>query len=270
METDVHVAGPVPHTKKPFASSILLWIRADQPRQTGMDYWKGPHSKIISATPGFDEYRQIHLAETNRGLWPATDGLETAIPADRRIDGVAEVTFQSVLSPLLGRKQTRLAYEDEINVFRRTLLYAGPPNSARWYHVGRPGEKTRARALVYLRRREGVGTGPFRKHITDALVPAFANTGVITELRTQVFMPWNQRLWDTPNVDHDNPTDQRFHASLILGFVDASARATFFAGEEVITMSGRLSAFASAVHAYDVSAALTYVKNGVILPHYQE
>ena len=132
----------VPYTKKPFASSILLWIRTDQPRQTGMDYWKGPHSKIISATPGFDEYRQIHLAATNPGLWPATPGVETAIPTDRRIDGVAEVTFQSALSPLLGRKQTRLAYKDEINVFRRTLLYAGPPNSTRWYHVARPGEQT--------------------------------------------------------------------------------------------------------------------------------
>jgi len=260
----------ISYTKKPFASSILLWVRTDQPRQTGMDYWKGPHSKIITATPGFDEYRQIHLAATNPGLWPATPGIETAIPTDRRIDGVAEVTFRSVLSPLLGRKQTRLAYKDEINVFRRTLLYAGPPNSTRWYDVARPGEKTGARALVYLRRRDGVGTRPFRKYITDELVPALANTGVLTELRTQIFMPWNEKLWDTPNVAHDNRTDQRFHASLILGFADASARAAFFAGEEITTPSDELSGFASAVHAYDVSAALTYVKDGDILPQYQE
>ena len=119
------------YARKPFVSSIPLWMRTDQPRQTGMDYWKGPHSTIISATPGFEEYRQIHLAEHNPGLWPATRGVETAIPADRRIDGVAEVTFGSVLSPLRGRTQTRLAYKDEVNVFRRTLLYVGPPNSAR-------------------------------------------------------------------------------------------------------------------------------------------
>jgi hypothetical protein len=175
-----------------------------------------------------------------------------------------------VLSPLLGRKQTRLAYQDEINVFRRTLLYAGPPNSTRWYDVAEPGEKTGARALIYIRRREGVGTRPFRKFVTDELVPALANAGVMTELRTQVFMPWNEKLWDTPNVAHDNPTDQRFHASLIFGFKDAAARAGFFAGEEITTLSERLSGFASAVHAYDVLAALTYVKDGVILPHYQE
>ena len=161
----------IPYTKKPFASSILLWVRTDQPRQTGMDYWKGPHSKIISATPGLEEYRQIHLAETNPGLWPATHGVETAIPADRKIDGVAEVTFHSALSPLLGRKQTRLAYKDEINVFRRTLLYAGPPNSSRWYDVAGPGEKVGARALIYLRSGRGSARRDFRKFITNDSCP---------------------------------------------------------------------------------------------------
>jgi hypothetical protein len=170
---------------------------------------------------------------------------------------------------LRGRKQTRLAYKDEVNVFRRTLLYAGPPSSARWYHVARPGEKTGARALIYLRRREGVGTRPFRKHITDELVPALANMGVMRELRTQVFMPWNQKLWNTPHVAHDNPTDQRLHASLILGFADASARAAFFDRDEITALSDRLSVFASAVHAYEVSEALTYVKQGKVLPHYE-
>ena len=93
-------------------------------------------------------------------------------------------------------------------------------------------------------------------------MPALANTGALTELRTQAFMPWNEKLWDTPNVAHDNPTDQRFHASLMLGFTDASARAAFFASDELAKLSDELSTFASAVHAYEVSEALTYVKEG--------
>ena len=258
----------IPYTKKPLASSILLWMRTDQPRQQGMEHWKGPHSKIISATPGLDEYRQIHLAAVNPGLWPSTHGVETAIPAGRKIDGVADVTFRSLLSPLFGRKQTGLAYADEINVFRRTLLYIGPPNSTRWYHVDRPGEETGSRALVYLRKRDGVGTRAFRKHLTDELVPALASTGVLTELRTEVFMPWNERTWNTPNVAHDNPADQRFHASVMLGFADDTARAAFFESNRLAKASDELSQFASAVHAYEVSEALTYVTDGEILPHY--
>jgi hypothetical protein len=251
------------------ASSILLWMRTDQPRQQGMDYWKGPHSKIISATPGMEEYRQIHLAETNPGLWPATSDVETVVPAERRVDGVAEVTFTSLLSPLRGRQQTRLAYKDEVNVFGRTLLYLGPPYSARWYDVADPGENVGARSVIYLRKRDDVKTGAFRRFLADEVVPGLLATGALRELRTQVFMPWIKRLWDTPNVAHDNPTDQRFHASIILGFSDPNAMRSYFGSEELATLSGKLPEFVSAVHAYEVSEALTYVKDGKILPHYQ-
>jgi hypothetical protein len=98
-----------PFTKH-FTTSILLWMRTDQPRQAGMDHWRGPHSGIIAATPGLLEYRQVHLEEENPGLWPALPGVETRIPVERKVD--------------------------EINVFRRTLLYAGPPGSSRCYDVG--------------------------------------------------------------------------------------------------------------------------------------
>ena len=263
-------SSPQVGVKKHFTSSILLWMRTDQPRQKGMDHWKGPHSGIIASTPGLHEYRQIHLAEDNPGLWPATDGVETQIPADRKIDGVAEVTFQSPLSLLQGRAQTQLAFKDEINVFRRTLLYVGPPSSSRWYEVARPAEVVGARALVYLRRKDGVSGREFRKVIKKDLVPALIDTGVLKELRTQRFLPWNEKTWDTPDVAHDNPADQRFHASLSLGFADRAARTAFLHGAGAPQLSAMLATIASAIHAYDVSATLTYVKDGAILPHYQE
>ena len=77
-------------------------------------------------------------------------------------------------------------------------------------------------------------------------------------------------FWDTPNVAHDNPVDRRFGASLILGFAEAATQAAFFAGDEIAGLSDALAPFASAIHAYDVSAALTYVKDGTILPQYQQ
>jgi hypothetical protein len=253
-----------PRWEKHFSSSILLWVRDDQDRQTGMDYWRGPHSGIISATPGLHEYRQIHLAAVNDGLWPDQSDVETAIPADRRVDGIAEVTFRNAFSPALGRAQTQLAYADEVNVFRRTLLYAGPPGSSRWYSVG-SGEVPGARALLHLRRKDDVSGRAFRSFVADELVPSVAGTGVLRELRTQTFLPWVRKLWDTPNVAHDNPAHQRIHASVVLGFDDGAARTAFFASEAVAHLSQRLPAVATAVHAYEVSTTLTYVQAGIVL-----
>lgn len=138
------------YTRKPFASMILLWVIDTVPRQQSMDRWKGPHSKIITAATTQDEYRQLHLADDSPGRWPATTGIETAIPTKRKVDGVAEVTFKSVFAVLGGRKQTKQAFADEINNFRRTLLYAGPPYSTRWYHVAGPGSGTRSHAGARL------------------------------------------------------------------------------------------------------------------------
>lgn len=259
-----------PKVRKHISSSILLWVRSDHPRETGMNYWKGPHSKIISASPGLEEYRQIHLAETNPGLWPATPGVETEIPVGRKVDGVAEVTFQSVFSVFSGRKQTQLAFKDEINVFRRTLLYAGLPNWSRWYEVGQPGEKVGARVLIYLRRRDGVGGSAFRKFVNNELAPAFAATGLLKELRTQAFLPWSRGLWNTPNVAHDNPPDQQFHASVMLGFTDEAAQAAFFQSRQIASLSTELARSASAVHAYQISEALTFVRGHAILPHHEK
>jgi hypothetical protein len=255
------------HAAKPydkhFTSSILLWMRTDRPRQAGMDHWKGPHSGIISATPGLTEYRQVHLAEDNPGRWPATAGVETAIPADRRVDGIAEVTFKSTLSPLMGRTQTQLAFADEVNVFRRTLLYVGPPGSSRWYDVGEA--PTGSRAVLYLRRAATTSRGDFRRFVRRELTVALLGAAPLTELRTQVFLPWNEHTWDTPAVAHDNPREHRLHGSVILGFADDTAREAFFteaAPRLAPLTAGRLAA----VHAYDVAITLTFVEGGEILP----
>ena len=49
-----------------------------------------------------------------------------------------------------------------------------------------------------------------------------------------------------------------------------AARTAFFQDGPARQLSPMLASVASAIHAYDVSAALTYVKDGEILPHYQE
>lgn len=254
-----------PAVSKRFTSSILLWMRTDKPRQESMDRWKGPHSAIIAATPGLSEYRQIHLAEHNPGRWPTTPGIETTIPEDRRIDGIAEVTFENALSPLAGRTQTALAFEDEVNIFRRTLLHAGPPNSSRWYDVA-PGEKPGSRAIIYLRRGKEEGTIAFHKFLKKELTPALIATGELKELRTQVFLPWSKKTWDTPNVAHDNPEDQHLHASVIFGFADDTVRDAFYA-THARELSAVLAPHVSAIHAYDVATTLTYVTNSQILVH---
>jgi hypothetical protein len=252
-------------SEKHLSSSILLWMRTDKPREAGMDRWKGPHSKIISANKGLYEYRQIHFAENNKGLWPSINGVETAIPQDRKIDGVADVTLKNLFSIFKGKEQNRLAYADEVNLFKRTILYAAFPNNSKWYHVAEPNTKIGANVMVFFRIKEGVKESDFKKFIMNELTPALANTGVLKDLRSKVYNPWKQKQWDTPNVAHDNDKSVQFQASVMLGFTDKNEMEKFFASDDVKKLSVRISEFCSAVHGYENFETLTFVKDGEII-----
>ncbi len=249
-------------SEKHLSSSILLWMRTDKPRQAGMDRWKGPHAKIIAANKGLWEYRQIHFAENNKGLWQPIQGVETAIPTDRKIDGVADVTLKNFFSIFKGKKQNKLAYADEVNLFKRTILYAAFPKKSRWYNVSSTNTKMDARAMVFFRKKEGVNEGDFKKFILEELTPALANTGVLKELRSKAYNPWKQKQWDTPNVAHDNDKNVQFQASVMLGFTDKSEMEKFFNSQDIKALSERISTFCSAVHAYEIFETITFVKDG--------
>ncbi|MBS4761526.1 hypothetical protein KG089_02240 [Carnobacteriaceae bacterium zg-ZUI252] len=245
---------------KRFSVSILLWMRQDKLRQEGMDYWSGPHSQIIAASPGLLEYRQQHLSETQYNFWPSAEGLDTQVSDDRRIDGIAEVTFGNMLSPIAGRKQTALAFQDEINVFRRTLMHMGFPFSSRWFKTF-DTNVTQLRDVLYVRRKDGISSRAFKKMIHDHLAGHLADLSDVTEVRTQVYMPWHKATWNTPNVAHDNPKKDHLHASIIVGFANEESRKHFYQNIAP-TLNTDIVGYASAVHAYHIDKTLTFVENG--------
>ena len=89
----------------------------------------------------------------------------------------------------------------------------------------------------------------------------------MNELRSKVYNPWKQKQWNTPNVLHDNPKEMQFRASLMLGFTDKKAMEEFFKNDAVKKLSDRIAIFCSAVHAYEISETLTFVKEGKELSH---
>jgi hypothetical protein len=94
--------------------------------------------------------------------------------------------------------------------------------------------------------------------------------GLLKELRSKVYNPWKQKQWNTPNVMHDNPKEVQFQASLMLGFADKKSMDNFFNSENIKKLAERIAIFCSAVHAYEISETLTFVKDGEILPSYQK
>jgi hypothetical protein len=171
-----------------------------------------------------------------------------------------EVTFMHAWSPLLGRGQGKKVHQDERNVFARTILHITAPGGAHWFRSGYDSQ-IGARVVLLLRRSEGVGRRTFKRFVHDVLGPALDGATGTLELRTQTFLPFSARMWDTPDVDHDYPPETQFHASVVIGAADRSSL------EQVLSlvadqMESEIRANCSAIHAYDVEQTFLYVRDG--------
>ena len=239
------------------ASVTLLWMRPDLPRAQAMDYWRGPHSQLVARTPGFLEYRQHHFTADSTGLWPAVDGVETAIPDHRRIDGAPEVTFSGALAPVKGLLHNRKIQADERNVFGRTVLHVTGGGGARWA----PNDPTAAvgfRTFVLLRARDGVDRRAFADFVNEYLAPLLAGRPDLLEVRSHAFKPWNKALWNTPDVAHDYPPENQFHGCLILGARDRASLLNALTSAAVRATMPEQARNLAAVHAYEVAATYVY------------
>ena len=83
----------------------------------------------------------------------------------------------------------------------------------------------------------------------------------ITEIRSQVYLPWNKATWNTPNVAHDNPKEDHLHASIMIGFEDQATRENFYTNIAP-HLNAELVKYASALHAYHIDITLPFVLDG--------
>jgi hypothetical protein len=238
----------------------LLWLRPDLAREQARAYWAGPHGQLVARIPGFLEYRQHHFSAEGPGAWPALDGVETAISDERRVDGMPEVTFEHPWSPLLGGKKNREVHQDERNVFARTILHVTGPSGGRWFKSGYDA-RPEARVAILIRRRDGVSRKHFKKFVQDELGPALDRAEGVVELRTQTFLPFSKRLWNTPDVAHDYPANQQFHAAIVLAATDRAPMARLL-DQVSAQQSPQLRKHCSAIHAYDVEQTYLYRRDG--------
>lgn len=243
------------------AVMVMLWMRSDLSREESMAYWRGPHSQLVARTPGFLEYRQHHFPAGAKGMWPAIDGVETEIPDDRRIDGTPEVVFENPVSNLKALNHNKVVFDDEKNVFARTVLNMTMPLGGRWFDTADAGP-VGCRAVVLLRRRDGAPGSDVSHVVHDGIGATLAGLPGITEVRTQVYAPYLGFVWNTPSVAHDYPIDKRFHANIVIGARDETALREALSDERIAALTPGLARTFTAIHAYPVTATYTYRRDG--------
>ncbi len=67
-----------------------------------------------------------------------------------RLVKAAAAILKNLFSIPKGKKPNKLASADEVNLFKRTILYAAFAKNSKWYEVAAPNAKIEARSMMYV------------------------------------------------------------------------------------------------------------------------
>jgi hypothetical protein len=228
-----------------------VWFRRDLDRAVAQAYWRGPHGQIANKNPAIYEYLQHHFSATDHGFWPAPTGVGGLIPADWRMDGVTEVRISNMLTAIWARlflmKRNIL---DEENVFDRVLAKTSNAGGSKWW-TGPCRPDIGLRAAVFIRARSDARGRPFGRFIEQTLGPALMDAGA-RELRTHVFAPGSRFAWWTPGVCHDEPSNRRTDAVLLIGVDSRDALRSLLFSPPVTITQDEQRRHCIAFHAYAI------------------
>ncbi|MGW0035186.1 hypothetical protein [Gordonia sp. NPDC003376] len=238
-----------------------LMLRKDLTREHATTHWRTRHADLVRRLPHVVEYNQLHFSATDHGYWPATDTVGTVVPSDWRVDGCSELRFTSTLGCARTGVKARPVYLDEHNAFERVVGQMTVPSGGRWWTDGHD-TAVGHRTVVWLRRRRGVGSLTFRRHVYDTLAPALHSAGA-RDLRAYVFTPYTKLGNVSPGVSHDYPVQHRFHAALIIGADSREHFHDLVQSQDVAPIVDRQACVLSAAHAYGVERTVPVVPGTV-------
>lgn len=233
--------------------TTLNYLRTDLARDDCFSYWGGPHAERVVRNGFIRDYSQYHFKDDAEGLWPLTPGVLTALPLERRIDGVSEIIFNSIFKVPGNIFSLRHVIKDQVNTFDIQLSNATTLCGGR---IIKPGMNINiyARSVILIRRRKNISTADFKRYIHCEFANQLGLHKDTIEVRCQVFMPYFKSLWNKTGIAQDDDEDYQYHASIIIGAKDDIGLQS--ALTQVASTLSEVAYHCSAIHAYPVSNTL--------------
>jgi hypothetical protein len=175
-------------------------------------YWRDVHGILAARIPGFDSYTQYHLGPAIRNM-PLPKHVISAIPANLRFHGIAEVTFADDISRagLASSEVAAMIQNDEQNVFKTSLLYNLEPGASHTY-LEKPTSDNACSYFMLLGRSTQASANALIAATEQYLLPALAQQPGISRVRMHRLSSGDPTLWNTAGVDNQLTPDTAFEA----------------------------------------------------------
>lgn len=262
MSANNNIVAKTENKAKVFAT-FFCWQKKDMSKELFSKYWRDVHAIWAARSPGFYQYRQLHLNKIDPSLLANLKGIETDLPKEDQPDGMAHIAYSSKFIANLLRKPFALKQADEDNAifvsrnsYQRSIL---PQSRTIIDKINNPdtnGYLKQPRYVLAFKKNTSVSVEDFRKYLNESLCGAWSKRGEVQRLRLDLMEPHVNEP-DTPKgVGLTWDENKQYQAWIELELTEGSPLSSMFEND------ADFKKHISAVHAYPIREIYTIVFGG--------
>ncbi len=244
-------------------ATFFAWWRTDIPKALAYKYWRDVHAVWAARTPGFYQYRQLHLDNVDPTLLSDLDGIETDLPKEDQPNGMAHIAYASTFMANLLRKPFALKQADEDdayfvsrNTYQRSFLPLSRTIVDKINNPETNGFLKQPRYVLAFKKNIGVSEEDFRNYLANDLCASWRKKDEVQRLRLEVLAPHIDTPISAKGVHHDWDKNKQYQAWIELGVTEGANLSSFF------DHSADFNETISAMHAYPIREIYTIVYGG--------
>jgi len=243
--------------------AFFCWQKKDISKDLFTRYWRDVHAIWAARTPGFYQYRQLHLDNVNPKLLSDLKGIETELPKEDQPSGMAHIAYSSSFIANLLRKPFALKQADEDNsifVSKNTYQQSILPLSRTIIDtINNPntnGTLQNPRYVLAFKKNKDINEGDFRNFLNSTLCESWGKRSEVQRLRLDLLNPHNNEPISPLGVEQTLDNDKQYQAWIELGLTKGTSLNDMFSN--ILD----LNKYISAIHAYPIREVYTIVFGG--------
>lgn len=244
-------------------ATFFAWWRTDISKDLAYQYWRDVHAIWAARTPGFYQYRQLHLAHVDSTLLSDLEGVETNLSKEEQPNGMAHIAYSSTFIANLLRKPFALKQADKDdalfvsrNSYQRSILPLSRTYVDKINNPETNGSLQQPRYVLAFKKSKDVSEKEFRNYLTHHICQPWNNKEEVQRLRLE-FMQAHINTAISPNgVHHSWDKDKQYQAWIELGITEHTQLLSMF--DDI----NNLKKYISAIHAYPIREIYTIVFGG--------
>ncbi len=249
--------------KAKVVATFFCWQRNDISKDLFTRYWRDVHAIWAARTPGFYQYRQLHLDPVDPTLLSDLAGIETDLPKADQPDGMAHIFYSSTFMANLLRKPFALkqATEDEAyfvscNTYQRSALPLSRTYLDKVSHPDSNGSAPYPRYVLAFKKGKAVTEKAFWDYLTQQWIEPWRKRDDVQRLRLELLESYVAPPATPNGTDHHWDEDKQYHAWIELWLTADADLYSFFHNSDAFKQH------ISAVHAYPIREIYTIVFGG--------